>query len=273
MNAALAVRVTTGGGTPCDDAVLTLVSMTGEQIARVEADAEGAVQVDAAEPGTYTMVITAPGFNPEARVAVVSSSGTTRLGSVTLTRVGAAPVPAAGLWTIDPSHSTIAISVRHLGISTVKGRFRDFAGQIEVPENFEHSRMSAVITTASIDTDNRMRDDILRSGAFFDIESYPQANFTGTSISRQPDETWSLRGELTIRGAAAPVDLTLTYLGQTDDPWGGTRAGFRASGELKRSDFGLRFDEKLVSGVAQIGSSVRVDLDIQVVRDGNAADT
>ena len=127
MSPAVAVRVTAASGTPCGDAVLTLISMTGEQIARAEADAEGVVQVDKAELGTYTMVVTAPGYSPQAKVAVVTSTGVAKPMVVTLSRAGAAPVPAAGSWTIDASHSTIEISVRHLGISTVKGRFRDLS--------------------------------------------------------------------------------------------------------------------------------------------------
>ncbi len=273
MSGGLALKITTGRGTGFGGAVVTVMSMAGEQVGRVESDPDGVAEVKPLSPGTYTTVVSAPGFEPQARVALVSPGGTARLGAIALVRAGDAPVPSAGKWVIDPIHSTIEISVRHLGISSVKGRFNEFVGTIDVGDPIEQSRVEVEIKTASIDTDNRMRDDHLRSDGFFDVESHPTAYYRSTALTGPVDEVWTLRGELELRGVAARADLEMTYLGETSDPWGGTRIGFRASTELKRGDFGMVFDEKLITGVAQIGSTARLDLEVQAVRAGSVADT
>lgn len=266
MSTAIKARVATSAGRGLDSAVITVMSADGAQRDLVRADVEGAVAVDDLEAGTYTVVATAAGYQPAARVAVVSGGGPISLGEIVLTRAGSAPTPAVGHWAIDAGHSTIEISVSHLGISTVRGRFTDFTGSIDVPAERERATVEAEIKTASIDTDNRMRDDTLRSAAFFDVEAHPIAGFRADGVTPAGDETWTLAGVLTLRGVAVPVTLDLTFLGETDDPWGGRRAGFRASGVLQRADFGIRFDDKLLSGVAQIGGTATVNLDIQAVR-------
>ncbi|AZG47549.1 YceI family protein [Gordonia insulae] len=266
MSGTITARVSTSTGRALEGAVMTVMSQAGEQQAIVRADADGALVAADIGTGTYTAVITAEGYQPTARVAVVSGSGALNLGQITAARAGGAPVPATGRWEIDPGHSTIEISVRHFGIATIRGRFGDFTGQIEVAEDIEKSAVIAEIKTASIDTDNRTRDDHLRSDAFFDAEQYPIAEFRASQVRPSTDEAWTLSGTLTLRGTAVPVSLELTYLGEVDDPWGGHRAGFRATGSLQRNDFGISFDDKLISGVAQIGSTATVSLDIQAVR-------
>ncbi|WAC57243.1 YceI family protein [Gordonia sp. SL306] len=266
MSATITARVATSSGRPLDGAVMTVMSQAGEQRAIARADADGAVSAADLDTGTYTVVITAEGYQPTARVAVVTGSSPVSLGEIAAARAGGAPVPVPGRWDIDPGHSTIEISVRHFGIASIKGRFTDFTGQIEVAEDIEKSSVLAEIKTASIDTDNKTRDDHLRSDAFFDTEQHPVAEFRAGQVRPATDETWTLSGTLSLRGTAVPVTLELSYLGEVEDPWGGQRAGFRATGTLQRNDFGISFDDKLISGVAQIGSTAKVVLDIQAVR-------
>ncbi|MFW0787897.1 YceI family protein [Gordonia sp. CPCC 206044] len=269
MSTTITARVATTSGRPLDGAVMTVMSQAGEQRAIVRADAEGMVRAADLEIGTYTVVVTAEGYQPTARVAVVSGPGSLSLGEIAAVRAGGAPVPAAGHYEIDPGHSIIEISVRHFGIATIKGRFADFTGSIDVADDVERSSVLAEIKTASIDTENQTRDDHLRSDAFFDAEQYPVAQFRAGQVRPATDETWSLTGTLTLRGSEVPVALEMTYLGTVDDPWGGRRAGFRATGTLKRDDFGISFDDKLLSGVAQIGSTATVTLDVQAVHTSN----
>ncbi|GAB18436.1 hypothetical protein GOEFS_054_00500 [Gordonia effusa NBRC 100432] len=265
MSTHLAARITTSGGDPLTDAIVTVMSAAGLQHSISRTDVDGAIAVSDLDSGTYTVVATSPGYQPTARVAIVNGNPVT-LGQIALVRAGGAPAPEAGRWEIDAGHSTIEISVRHLGISTVRGRFGDFRGSIDVADNVTRSSVTAEIATGSIDTDNSMRDDILRSKAFFDVEGFPTAQFHAGDIHPATDEGWTLSGTLTLRGTTVPVELELSYLGQVDDPWGGRRVGFRATGSLHRNDFGISFDDKLLSGVAQIGGTARVNLDIQAVR-------
>ncbi|ROZ98483.1 YceI family protein [Gordonia sp. OPL2] len=266
MSGTITARVATTGGRPLGDAVMTVMSQAGEQQAIARSDADGAFATSDLEAGTYTVVITADGYQPTARVAIVSGAGPVSLGEISATRAGGAPVPAAGRWAIDTGHSAIEISVRHFGIATIRGRFTDFTGEIVVADDIEQSSVLAEIKTASIDTDNRTRDDHLRSDSFFDVEQYPIAEFRAGRVRPATDESWTLDGTLSLRGTAVPVTLELTYLGEVDDPWGGHRAGFRATGSLRRADFGISFDDKLITGVAQIGGTATVSLDIQAVR-------
>ncbi|KJR04239.1 YceI family protein [Gordonia sp. LUNF6] len=266
MTAQLTARVATPAGRGIDTAVVTVMSQEGQQAAIVRSDGDGHIRVDDLAAGMYTVVAAADGFQPAARTAVVSGPGAVGLGEVTLARVGGSPTPEAGRWEIDGSHSTIDISVRHLGIATVRGRFTEFTGTIVVGDDPEQSSVTAEISTASIDTDNRMRDEVLRSNAFFDAERYPTTLFHAERVRPASDETWTLEGTLTLRDTAVPVSLELIFLGQTEDPWGGVRAGFQATATLRRRDFGISFDDKLVSGAAQIGNTARVRLDIQAVR-------
>lgn len=259
-------RVTGSNSAPVDSAVITVMSQSGEQCAIAHSGPDGKVSVAELDPGMYTVVATAPGYQPAARVAVGSGSGATSLGDIALIRDGDAPTPSSGRWEIDGGHSMIEISVRHLGIASVRGRFTEFSGAITVGDDVLESSVSAEVTTASIDTGNAMRDDILRSSSFFDVEQHPVARFHSRAVRPASDETWTLDGELTMRTSTVPVSLDLTYLGEVDDPWGNHRAGFRATGTIRRKDVGIDFDDTLVGGVAQIANSATLTLDIQAVR-------
>jgi polyisoprenoid-binding protein YceI len=256
----------TTDGWPVPSAVLTVTDSGGTQVARVPADDDGRLVTDPLTPGNYTAILTAGGFAPMARTAVVTASGSATLGVLALARVGGDDLPEPGVWTIDPAHSQISISARHLGIASVRGRFTEFAGQIEVARPVERSTVTAVIQATSIDTGNKMRDDHLRSGDFLGVDVNPVIEYRGGSVTSLGGENWRVDGELTLNGVTRSVPLELTYFGIGDDPWGGTRAAFRAVTDLKRDDFAISYNQIVKAGIGMIGTTLRVEIDIEVVQ-------
>jgi polyisoprenoid-binding protein YceI len=256
----------TGDGWPVRTAVLTVTDTGGNQVDRVTADSEGVLESGPLAPGTYTAIVTAPGFGPLARTAVVTASGAAELGVLALTRAGGVDLPGPGTWTIDPAHSAISITARHLGIASVRGRFREFAGRIEVAEPAEQSTVVAAIQSASIDTGNQTRDDHLRTADFLSADTYPTIDYVGTGVAPLGGERWRVDGKLTLNGVTRSVPLELTYLGTGADTWGGTRAAFHAVTDLKQEDFAITYNQVVRAGITAIGTTLRVELDVEAVR-------
>jgi polyisoprenoid-binding protein YceI len=148
----------------------------------------------------------------------------------------------------------------------VHGRFTDFGGRIEIAQDVEKSRVEAVIRAASINTGNDMRDGHLRSPDFLDIEQYPEITYRSTGLSPAGSDRWTVHGELQLHGVVRPADLDLAYLGTGPDPWGGVRAAFRATTELRREDFAMNYNQVVQAGIAAIGTTLKVELDIQAVQ-------
>lgn len=174
-----------------------------------------------------------------------------------------------GTWRIDPVHSSVAFSVRHLMVANVKGRFTRFAGTITTAEDPLASTVEASIELASVDTHDNNRDSDVRSEHWFDVERYPVMSFRSTSLSRQ-GAGYRLTGDLTLHGITRSVELDLAFNGTTTDADGATRAGFTASTELHRRDFGLNWSTSVggggaVAGLVVVGERVAVTLDIEAV--------
>ncbi|MEU9353397.1 YceI family protein [Streptomyces griseoloalbus] len=264
----LTARIRTRDGWAVSHSVVTVTDATGTQVLRAEADAEGVVRdTTALAPGAYTVIVTAVGYAPAAASSIVTASGRAEVGTVTLARQGGTELPPPGPWTVDPAHSSVAAVARHLGISSVRGRFTEFAATVEVaPDDIAKSRVEAVIRAASIDTGNGMRDTHLRSADFLDVERYPEITYRSTGLTAAGSDRWTVHGELAMRGVVRPVDLDLAHLGTGADPWGGTRAAFRATAELRREDFAMNYNQVLQAGIAAIGTTLRVELDIQAVQ-------
>ncbi|WP_459546138.1 YceI family protein [Nocardia sp. X0981] len=263
----LTARIRTTEGWPVPDAVLTVTDSTGHQIGRAVADGTGAVDTGPLPSGFHTAVLTAPGYQPVARTAQISATGAGSLGDITLVSVaGTVTLPPAGPWTIDPVHSTVIATARHLGIASVKARFAEVGGRLDIAEPFERSTGYAEIKAAGIDTGNSMRDTHLRSSEFLDVERYPLITFTGGGLRRTGGETWVMSGELSLHGQRRPVELDLTYGGFGPDPWGGVRAAFHAETLLHRNDFAIDYSAIVRAGVAAVGATVKLDLDIELVQ-------
>ncbi|RCG31585.1 hypothetical protein DQ384_08420 [Sphaerisporangium album] len=262
----LRAQVRTKDGWAVQHAVVTVTDRSGHQVARAEADTDGAVATPPLSPGVYTVVVTAIGYAPAASTAIVTASGAAELGTLVLARQGGVELPPPGVWTIDPAHSKVAATAQHLGLSSVQGRFHEFAGRIQVGASAEESAVVAEIDAASIDTGNRMRDDHLRSADFLDVGPFPVISYRSTGLTPDGRDRWTVHGLLTMAGITRPVDLELAYLGTSPDPWGGLRAAFRATTELRREDFAMNYNQVVQAGITLIGATLKVELDVQAVQ-------
>jgi polyisoprenoid-binding protein YceI len=169
-----------------------------------------------------------------------------------------------GTWTIDPVHSEIGFSARHMMVSKVRGKFGNFSGQIVTAQDPFKSSATAEIDLKSITTGNDQRDEHLRSADFFEVETYPTMTYRSTG-ARFEDGNYILDGELTLKGITRKVPLVLELNGFGPDPYGGTRAGFTASGELNRSDFNVSFNAPLQNGGVVVGDKITLHLEIEAV--------
>lgn len=173
------------------------------------------------------------------------------------------PELTAGTYTIDPAHSEVTFSIRHL-MSKVRGSFTDFSGELSVAEDLSVSTAAATIRLASVDTRNADRDAHLRSAEIFDVERYPSMSFASTGV-RADDGRYLLDGELTIKDVTRSVTLEVEFNGTGTDPWGGTRAGFTAATQLSRKDFGVEFNVPLQGDKVLLGDKVDIQLEIQAI--------
>jgi polyisoprenoid-binding protein YceI len=174
------------------------------------------------------------------------------------------PSYVAGTWDIDPVHSDVSFSVRHMMVSKVRGRFGAFSGQIATGEDITDSSVTATIDATSIDTNNEQRDNHIRSADFFDVANHPTWTFTSSGV-RAEDGDLFLDGELTIKGVTRPVTLTLEVEGFGPDAFGGTRAGFSAATTINRNDFGVDIAMPLDGGGVVVGDKVTINLEIEAV--------
>ena len=177
--------------------------------------------------------------------------------------------PAAGArtaWKLDPTHSLVEFSAKHLMITTVKGRIADVVGTIYTDEKDpKKSSVEATLKAASLDTRTDQRDQHLRSADFLNAEVYPEINFRSTRIEGDK-ENFKLTGDLTIRDVTKPVTLDVQLEGKTKDPWGGERVGFSGTGKIDRRDFGLTWNQALEAGGVVVGNEIKITLEVQAVR-------
>jgi polyisoprenoid-binding protein YceI len=171
----------------------------------------------------------------------------------------------AGTWSLDPTHTHIGFTVRHMMVAKVRGSFSDFSAEITVAENPLESTLSAVVQMASIDTGNGDRDGHLRTNDFFSIDEFPTMTLTSTSIESKGDD-YVLHADLTIKGVTKPVAFDLEFAGTGQDPWGNTKAGFSASATINRKDFGIEWNAPLETGGVLIGEQVKIEIDAELLK-------
>jgi polyisoprenoid-binding protein YceI len=174
------------------------------------------------------------------------------------------PGYVAGTWTIDPVHSEVGFAARHMMVSKVRGRFTKFSGEIVTGADPQTSSVTAEIDLSSITTGNEQRDEHIKSADFFEVETYPTMSYRSTGI-RVEDGEYVLDGELSLKGVTKNVPLTLELNGFGPDPFGGTRAGFTATGELNRRDFGVNFNAALQNGGMVVSDKITLHLEIEAV--------
>jgi polyisoprenoid-binding protein YceI len=167
---------------------------------------------------------------------------------------------------VDPGHSSVEFSVKHMGIATVRGRFTEFEGTLDVGQDLDHTNAYGTVQVASISTGDDTRDAHLRSPDFFDAESYPLITYESTRIEPIDSESSQVFGTLTMHGVPREIKLEVTVSGTDEDPWGNTRLGLGAVGTIKRSDFDMRFNQALASGNMLVGDKVTVTLDISAIK-------
>lgn len=175
-------------------------------------------------------------------------------------------IPQAGTWKIDPTHTTVGFSTRHLMVAKVRGTFRKVDFTAEVGDRPEDTKVVATIDATSIDTGVEDRDNHLRSPDFLDVQNHPTIEFRSTGVSRIDDRHYRLEGDLTIRGTTRPVVLDVELYGVTTDPWGNQRAGFSARTTLNREDWGLTWNQPLEAGGWLVGKEVEVEIEGEAVR-------
>jgi polyisoprenoid-binding protein YceI len=178
----------------------------------------------------------------------------------------------AGIWELDPAHTSVSFSARHLMVSKVRGRFGSFSGTITVGDHPLISSVTATIDTASIDTKDEQRDGHLKSPDFLNVDQYPTITFVSTAVRDAGDGEYDVDGNLTILDATRTVTLKVVLTGVEKDPWGGTRVGFEATTEFSRKDFGLEWNVALESGGVLVGDKVKVELEIEAVQQVPPAD-
>ncbi len=185
--------------------------------------------------------------------------------SVATERAAELTLPPAGTWKIDPQHSTVGFTVRHLMVSKVRGSFTRYEGSIQIGATPEESSVEATIEAASIDTRDEQRDAHLRSGDFLDAEHHPTLHFRSTGVTQTGPSTGTVRGDLTVRGVTQPVELDVEFLGAATDPWGGQRLGLVATGEIDREAFGLTWNQALETGGVLVGKKIRLELEAEAI--------
>jgi polyisoprenoid-binding protein YceI len=178
------------------------------------------------------------------------------------------PALTSGTWTIDPAHTEVAFTVRHL-MSKVRGTFKTFEGSIVVGDDVLSSSAQATIDLSSVDTGAPQRDDHLRSSDFFDAATQPTMTFRSTQL-RSNGESFVARGDLTVKGVTREVELAVELLGVGTDAYGNERIGLEATGVISRKDFGIDFNIPLDGGKLLIGDTVTIALTVQAVRSTDA---
>lgn len=179
------------------------------------------------------------------------------------------PGYVAGTWQIDPVHSQVGFSARHMMVSKVRGHFTKFDGTVVTADDPAQSTVTATVDLDSITTGQEQRDTHLRTAEFFEVEKYPTMTYRSTGL-RPDDDGFVLDGELTLKGVTKSVPLTVEIGGFGPDAYGGTRCGFTATGEINRRDFDVNFSG-VQNGVVLVGDKITLNLELEAVLDGGDA--
>jgi polyisoprenoid-binding protein YceI len=171
-----------------------------------------------------------------------------------------------GTYATDPAHTSFGFSVKHLGIATVRGKFNEFEGTLEIGEDLASARVFGTAKTASIDTGEPQRDEHLRSGDFFDAAANPELRYESTSVRQLDADNFEIEGNLTMHGVTAPLTLNAEFLGGEVDPYGNDRVAFEITGKLERSQWGMKFNAALGSGNLMVSDTVKLAIDVSAIK-------
>jgi polyisoprenoid-binding protein YceI len=175
-------------------------------------------------------------------------------------------IPAAGTFALDPAHTRVGFAARHLMVSKVRGAFTQVSGEVVIGADPAESTVTAVIPAASIDTGVADRDAHLRSPDFLDVETFPTLAFRSTGLIPDRDNTFTLRGELTVRDVTREVALEVEFEGLARSPWGQEVIGFTGTTEIDRDEFGMTWNQTLETGGVLVGRKVKIEISAEAVR-------
>ena len=222
--------------------------------------------VAALPPGQYSMLATAEGLQPIRKTVETAAGARTAIGTMQLTPSPLKELPPPGEWLFDPPHTAIRFIARHVGMANVHGRFTKFDGGIRVAERMEDSYVEITIESASITTGNKTRDNHLRSGDFLDVERYPYLHFASQRFIHRNGSRWTVQGSLTMHGVSRVVELDTNYLGVVNGGYGEElRCAALATAELHREDYTLNWRSMLARGIAVVGPTIKLELDVQAM--------
>ncbi|KOG59214.1 YceI family protein [Streptomyces varsoviensis] len=251
---------------PLHRAEVSVRDTEGREVVHGQTDPNGCFSATVA-PGEYSIAVTSDGFQPvrttcEATVGVRTSTGPMRM------ELAPSPaMPDPGRWKIDPDHTAVRFIARHIGLAEIHGRFNRFEGALWIAEHMEDSQLEVTIDAASIDTGVEARDQHLRSQDFLDVTNYPYLQFASERFVHRGGSRWSVQGVLSLHGVSRSINLDTRYLGIGTGIMGETRTACSATTELHREDFTLDWRTMLARGIAAIGATIRIELDIQAIRD------
>lgn len=170
-------------------------------------------------------------------------------------------------WILDPTHSELGFKIKHLMITNISGSLKTFQVEAKTDgDDFSTAKISLTADMASIYTNNEQRDGHLRASDFFEVDKYPELKFVSGSIEEIDTDGFVLHGDLTLKGVTKPVKLNVELSEVTKDPWGSERIGFSVTGKIKRSDWGVNFNNLLETGNLALGEDVKINAEIQLVK-------
>lgn len=175
-------------------------------------------------------------------------------------------LPAPGTFVLDPSHTHVGFSARHMMVAKVRGQFGTVSGTITIADDPLASSVQADIDVASVDTRDEARDGHLRSPDFFHVDEHPTMTFRSTAVTKAGKGRFTVVGDLTVKGVTKPVELDVSYEGAGRDPWGNERIGVSASGQIDREDYGLTWNQTLETGGVLVGKAIRIDIEAEAIR-------
>jgi polyisoprenoid-binding protein YceI len=179
--------------------------------------------------------------------------------------VNGVELPPAGTYQIDPIHTDIGFTVRHMAVSKVRGRFDAFEGALDIAEDPADSKVTVTIEAGSVDTRDENRDNHLRTNDFFDVENHPTWKFESTAVHGVGSTEWKVDGDLSIRGVTRPVTLDVSLEGVVKDPYGNLRVGFSASTSIDRDDYGVSFGAVMEAGGLVVAKKVDIHIEAEAV--------
>ncbi|MFD8197960.1 YceI family protein [Streptomyces sp. NPDC003470] len=253
-------------GQPMGGADVTVTAVDSHRVATHGTTDPNGFFVATLPPGSYSVMTVAEGLAPARENLDITAGVALPPVRVALESARQLELPTAGTWLFDPPHTAIRFIAKHVGMAHVHGRFTRFQGGIRVAPNMADSHVSVRIDASSLTTGNNTRDNHLRSADFLDVERYPYIDFTSTRFAYRGGSKWTLHGTLTMHGTSRSVGLDTTYLGTVNGGYGQElRCAALAKAELHREDFTLNWRSMLARGIAVVGPTVQLELDVQAM--------